>query len=84
MRTTGIKLRITKDVLNGNTQTLTTYTKGKLEPTNHQYKAEIATAVSYQQKIGIDMMARGFLSKQWLHTIHPSRNPTRTMNKYNA
>ncbi len=26
-------------------------------------------------------MARGFLSKQWLHTIHPSRNPTRTMNK---
>ncbi len=27
------------------------------------------------------MMARGFLSKQWLHTIHPSRNLTQTMNK---
>jgi hypothetical protein len=82
MRTpTGIKLRIRKDVLNAITQTLTTYTKGKLEPTNHQYKTEIATAVSYQQKIGIDMMARGFLSKQWLHTIYPSRNSTRTMNK---
>jgi hypothetical protein len=81
MRTTGIKLRARKDVLNAITQTLTTYTEGKLEPTNCQYKAEIATAVSYQQKIGIDMMARGFLSKQSLHTIQPSRNPTRTMNK---
>jgi hypothetical protein len=81
MRTTRIKLRILKDILNAITQTLTTYTKGKLEPTNHQYKAEIATGVSYQQKLGIDMMAWGFLSKQWLHTIHPSRNPTRTMNK---
>ena len=23
------------------------------------------------------MMARGFLSKQWVHVIHPSRNPPR-------
>jgi hypothetical protein len=81
MRTTGIKWRIPKDVLNAITQTLTIYTKGKLEPTNHQYKGEIATAVSYQQKIGIDMMAWGFLSKQWLHTVHPSKYPTRTTNK---
>ena len=81
MKTTGIKLRTPEDVLNAITQTLTTYNKGKVEPTNHQYKAEIAILVSYQQKIQIDMMAWGFLSKQWLHTVHPSKYPTRTTNK---
>jgi hypothetical protein len=69
------KLKIPKDVLHAITQTLTTYT-GSTQSINHNYNTAIKTAIDYQQKIGIDMMARDFLSKQWLHTIHPSRNPT--------
>jgi hypothetical protein len=80
MRAKGIKLKIPKDVLHTTTQTLTAYS-GSTESINHNYNTAIKTAIKYQQKIGIDMMARGFLSKQWLHTIHPSRNPTGTNNK---
>ncbi len=81
MRAKGIKLKIPKDVLHPITQTPTNYT-GLTQRINHNYNTAIKTAIKYQQKIGIDMMAsRGFLSKQWLHTIHPSRNPTQTMKK---
>jgi hypothetical protein len=80
MRAKGIKLKIPKDVLHAITQTLTAYT-GSTQSINCNYNTTIKTAIEYQQKNGIDMMARGFLSKQWLHTIHPSRNPTQTMNK---
>jgi hypothetical protein len=80
MRAKGKKLKIPKDVLHAITQTLTAYT-GSTQSINHNYNTAIKTRIKYQQKNGIDMMARGFLSKQWLHTIHPSRNPTQTMNK---
>jgi hypothetical protein len=80
MRAKGTKLNIPKDVLHAITQTLTAYTRST-QSINHNYNTAIKTAIKYQQKIGIDMMASGFLSKQWLHTIHPSRNPTQTMNK---
>jgi hypothetical protein len=62
------------------TQTLTAYT-GLTQSVNHNYNTAIKTAIQYQQKIEIDMMVRGFLSKQWLNTIYPSRNPAQTMNK---
>jgi hypothetical protein len=80
MRAKGIKLKIPKDVLHTITQTLTAYT-GLTQSINHNYNTSMKTAIKYQQKIGIDMMAGGFLSKQLLHTIHSSRNPTQTMNK---
>jgi hypothetical protein len=80
MKAKGIKLKIPKDVLHAITQTLTAYTR-LTHSINHTYNTAIKTAIKYQRKIGIDMMARGSISKQWLRTIHPSRNPTQTMNK---
>jgi hypothetical protein len=78
MRLEGIKLRIPKDVLNATTQTLANHT-GIGKHIDHKYNPEITTALKYQGHIGIDMMARGFLTRQWKHAIHPSRNPPRVM-----
>ncbi len=81
MRATGIKMRIPKDILNSIVLILTNHTSRTINKTIAQYKQEITTAIQHQEKIGIDMLARGFISKQWLFTIHPSRNPTCTMTK---
>ena len=80
MTTTGIKQKIPKDILNTITQTLATHT-GVGSGLVHKYNPEITNAITHQQEIGVNMMARGFLSKQWVHTIHPSRNPPQVMVK---
>ena len=72
----GIKLRIPKDVLYAVTQTLSTLTTVG-QGINYNCNPEIKNALQYQHTIGISMMARSFLTKQWLHTVHPGRNPPR-------
>ncbi len=74
-------MRIPKDVLNSLVRILTNHTNRSTDNTNYHYKHEIEAAIQHQEKIGVDMLARGYISKQWLYTIHPTRNPTRTMNK---
>ena len=80
MTTTGIKQKIPKEVLNSVTQTRATHT-GVGRGFDHKYNPEIANAIKHQQEIGVSMMARGFISKQWVHMIHSSRNPPRVMVK---
>ena len=80
MKTKGIKLKIPKDILNAIVQTLAIHTETSL-PFYHKYKPEITTALKQQYRIGPGMMARGYLSKHWLCTIHPSRNPPRVMTR---
>jgi hypothetical protein len=48
---------------------------------DHKYNPEITNAIKHQQEIEVNMMTRGLLSKQWVHTIHPSRNPPPVMVK---
>jgi hypothetical protein len=80
MTTTGIKQKIPKDVLKEITQTLATHT-GVGSESDHKYNPEITNAITHQQEIGVNMMAREFLSKQCVHPIHPSKNPPRIMVK---
>ncbi len=68
----------TKNVLNAITQTLANHT-GVGQHIDYKYNPEITTALEYQVQIGVGMMARGFLTKQWIHALHPSRNPPRVM-----
>ena len=64
MKMKGIKLRIPKDVLNAVMQT----------PSKHTGVGQ-CTVYNYQ-RIKTNLMARGFLTKQWLYTIHSrSKNP---------
>jgi hypothetical protein len=78
---TGLKQKIPQNILNAITHTLKAYTKGDTDYTQRHYNSNITVALAHQNEIGIDMMARDFLSKHWLYAIHPSRDPQRTMNK---
>ncbi len=48
---------------------------------DHKYNPEITNAIKHKQEIEVNMMTRGLLSKQWVHAIHPSRNPPPVMVK---
>ena len=78
MRLNGIKQKIPQNVLTAITQTLATHT-GVGQHIDYKYNPEITTALEYQVQIGVGMLARGFLTKQWILAIHPSRNPPRIM-----
>jgi hypothetical protein len=81
MKTKGITLKIPKDILNTVTQKLSNHT-GIRQGIDYKYNPEITNAIEHQKRIGLHMMARGFLTKQWNYTIHPSRHPPRVMVKF--
>lgn len=73
--------KIPKGVLKAFIQLLTKYTTGATDYTTNTHSHTIQRAITQQTTIGVDMMARGYIGKGWMDTVHTARHPTRIMNR---
>jgi len=77
----GKQKNIPKGVLTAFIQLLTKYTTGATDYTTNTHSHTIQDAITQQMAIGVNMMARGYIGKEWIDTVPTARHPTCIMNK---